>query len=126
MILLDTNYLIRVLVSGTAEADEVSTWLARGEELCTSSIAWYEFLCGPVDGEGVELVRSVLSDRVLPFTPDQAAESARLYNAVGRSRRLRVDAMIAAAALVTDAYLATDNREDFGHFTEYGLRLVDG
>ena len=125
MILLDTNYLIRALVAGTTEADEVSAWLARGEELCTSSIAWYEFLCGPVDGEGIELVRSVVSDRVLPFTADQAAESARLYSAVGRSRRLRVDAMITAAAIVANAHLATDNREDFGHFTAHGLRLVE-
>ena len=125
MILLDTNYLIRALVKGTAEARAVAEWLAAGEDLCASSVAWYEFLCGPVDDEGVDLIRSVLSDRMLPFTADQAAESSRLFNAVGRKRSLRVDAMIAAAAIVTDALLATDNARDFSLFMPFGLRLAE-
>ena len=124
MILLDTNYLIRALVEGSAEADEVSTWLSAAEVLCTSSIVWYEFLCGPVDEDGVEVVASLLSDRVIPFTADQAREAGRLFNACGRQRRLRVDAMIASAAIVAGAALATDNSEDFRAFGSFGLRLV--
>ena len=126
MILLDTNYLIRALVKDAPEARTIREWLTRGESLCTSSIVWYEFLCGPVDEDGIELVSSLLNDRSLPFTADQAAESARLYNSVGRTRRLRVDAMIAAAAIVVNAALATDNTEDFAAFTPFGLRLWPG
>ena len=124
MILLDTNYLIRALVDGTDEAVQVSEWVERGEELCTSAIAWYEFLSGPVDDDGVELIRAILQDRVFPFVADTAAEAARLFNAAGRVRRLRVDAMIAASAIVTGARLATENAADFRIFAGEGLRLI--
>ena len=124
MILLDTNYLIRALIRGTPEAESVSAWLEKGEELCTSSIAWYEFLTGPVDDEGIELIGDVLQDRVLPFVADTAMEAARLFNATGRVRRLRVDAMIAASATMTASRLATENVTDFQSFAEAGLRIM--
>lgn len=123
MILLDTNYLIGMLVRGSLESEQVIEWY-REENLCTSSVCWYEFLCGPVTDESVEIVRGMLRDRVLPFTADQAAESSRLFNAAGRARRLRVDAMIAACALLSDTRLATSNREDFSAFVPLGLELV--
>jgi predicted nucleic acid-binding protein len=125
MTLLDTNYLIRALVEGKAEARRVIEWLSAGEELCTSSVAWYEFLSGPVDDGGVETIRSVLDDRILPFTADQAALSSQLLNATGRKRGLRVDAMIAAAALSANARLATDDARDFSSFLPLGLRLAE-
>jgi len=124
MILLDTNYLIRTLVPDSREAGRVLDWYQGGVELCTSSVAWYEFLCGPVDDEGILIIQSMLSERILPFTADQAAESSRLFNATGRKRTLRVDAMIAAAAIMANAELATDNTPDFEHFLQWGLRLV--
>ncbi|MFW6293389.1 MAG: type II toxin-antitoxin system VapC family toxin [Spirochaetota bacterium] len=124
MILLDTNYLIRALVADTDEGTRVSAWTDSGEELCTASIAWYEFLCGPVDEEGVDIMRAAMADRVLPFTAAVAQESARLFNAAGRRRHLRVDAMIAATAITAGAGLATGNRDDFSAFVPEGLRLV--
>lgn len=124
MILLDTNYLIRTLVPGSIESGKVLEWFQGGEELCTSSVAWYEFLCGPVDHEGVLIVKAILSERILPFTADMAAESSRLFNAIDRKRALRVDAMIAAGAIVANAELATDNTTDFEQFVCHGLRLV--
>lgn len=124
MILLDTNYLIRALIADTDEAARVSAWTDSGEELCTASIAWYEFLCGPVDDEGIDLMRAVTADRVLPFTAAVAQESARLFNAAGRRRHLRVDAMIAATAIVAGATLATENGDDFSAFVSEGLRLA--
>ncbi len=123
MILLDTNYLIGVLVKDSPEARRIRGWL-RSEDLCTTAIAWYEFLSGPVTEEGVSLVSALLRDRVLPFTGDQAQEGARLWNAIGRQRRLRIDAMIAGAAVVTGAVLATSNLEDFELFRDHGLTLV--
>ena len=124
MILLDTNYLIRTLVEGTEEAEQVSNWLDEDQELCTSSVAWYEFLSGPVDDPGVDLIRGVIQDRVLPFTAETAGEAARLFNASGRIRRLRVDAMIAASAITANAKLATENEADFATFASEGLRLA--
>lgn len=124
MILLDTNVLIRMLVQGTAAATQVSRWIATGTDLCTSAVCWYEFVSGPVDEEGVALVSAALADRVIPFTADQAREASRLWNATGRRRRMRVDAMVAAAAIVAGGELATGNRDDFVPFTELGLELV--
>ena len=124
MILLDTNYLIRALIADTEEASRVSTWTDVGEDLCTASVSWYEFLCGPVDEEGIDLMRAVTADRVLPFTAAVAQESARLFNAAGRRRHLRVSAMIAATAIVAGSALATENGEDFSPFVPEGLRLA--
>jgi predicted nucleic acid-binding protein len=122
MILLDTNYLIKLLVQGSPEAEMIKVWYLN-EDLCTSAISWYEFVCGPVNDEGIMVVRSLLHDRILPFTADQATESVRLYNASGRKRNLRVDAMIAASAIVPNAELATGNIGDFAQFVPLGLRL---
>jgi len=124
MILLDTNYLIRALVPDSVESERIVDWFQAGEDLCTSSIAWYEFLCGPVDDEGVLVVQSLLQDRILPYTTDQATESARLFNATGRKRHLRVDSMIAAAAIIAAAELATGNTGHFADFRKFGLKLA--
>ncbi len=124
MILLDTNYLIRTLIPKTPEALRIIDWIQAGETLCTSSIAWYEFLCGPVNNEGIIVVHSLIEERVLPFTADQSAEAARLFNKTGRKRNLRVDAMIASAAIISNAKLATENITDFTYFIPLGLRLV--
>jgi predicted nucleic acid-binding protein len=122
MILLDTNCLINLLVPGSPDASRIRGWYQE-EDLCTATVAWYEFLCGPVDDEGILVARSMLRDRILPYTQDQAAESARLWNLAGRPRRLRVDSMVAAAAIVANATLATANKEDFFIFKAEGLRL---
>jgi predicted nucleic acid-binding protein len=124
VILLDTNVLIRMLVQGTAAAGLVSRWIAAGEDLCTSAVCWYEFVSGPVDDEGVALVTAALADRILPFTADHAREASRLWNARGRQRRMRIDAMVAAATIVVGGELATENRDDFVPFTGLGLELV--
>jgi predicted nucleic acid-binding protein len=124
VILLDTNYLIRFLVKGTKETEFIQHWMQEKVQLTTSSICWYEFLCGPVDEEGILLVSSVLDDHILPFSPAQAREASRLFNSCGRNRRVRVDAMIAAAAIVSESALATGNTDDFAPFAELGLKLV--
>jgi predicted nucleic acid-binding protein len=67
--------------------------------LATPSVMWYEFLCGPVSVREIELIRALLRGGVITYGDPEATEAARLFNATGRSRRLRVDAMIAACAL---------------------------
>ena len=124
MICLDTNYLIRMLIPETREANRVKKWLKHGETLTTSSIAWYEFLCGPVGAEEILTVRSCLQGGIVAFEEGQITEAARLFNATGRARRLRVDAMIAACAVIADIPLATDNKDDFSVFIKHGLILL--
>ncbi len=125
VILLDTNYLIRSLVHKSWEMQRIAEWVTAGEELITSSISWYEFICGPVDDEGVFVVSSLIEDRIIPFSGDQAAEAARLFNETGRKRNLRINAMIAAAAIISHAELATENLGNFRDFTPFGLILAD-
>jgi predicted nucleic acid-binding protein len=124
VILLDTNYLIRCLLADSEEARHVDTWMEHEQPLCTSSICWYEFVSGPVDAEGIEIIRSALSDRILAFDTAAAREAANLFNRAGRPRRLRVDAMIAATAMAAGARLAPANRSDFRAFTLMGLELA--
>lgn len=123
MICLDTNYLIRCLEPDSEEAGRIATWYRRGERLLAPMPAWYEFLCGPVSTEQEEIMRAFLAE-VIPFADAQAREASRLFNAVGRKRSLRVDAMIAATAIVAGARLATGNESDFAPFLAHGLELV--
>ena len=59
MIHLDTNYLIGLAVPGSREAAEVDEWLAAGQTLAVSAIAWSEFLNGPVTLEEISRVEAV-------------------------------------------------------------------
>ena len=123
VICLDTNYLILGLVAESPEAEELVAWSESGERFCAASTAWYEFLCGPVNASQAATMRGVLQS-ILPFGDRQAQEAARLFNATGRKRRLRVDAMIASAATTHQVPLATNNQDDFAEFVPLGLELV--
>lgn len=115
MICLDTNYLILGLVPGSTESVELIGWAQSSVPLVTSSVAWYEFLCGPVSEQQVTVMQSFLA-QIIPFGETEGKEAANLFNSTGRRRALRVDAMIAATAIVAGAKLATNNRGDFAHF----------
>jgi predicted nucleic acid-binding protein len=124
MICLDTNYLIRGLLKGAPESAKLIQWYQSGEVLLSAAPAWYEFLCGPVTELQVNAIRAFLSGGISAFEELQATEAARLFNRIGRIRRFRVDAMIAATAVVAGASLATSNTEDFKVFLPHGLKLV--
>ncbi len=123
MICLDTHYLILGLVPGSHEANQLQAWSEAGERFYAPAAVWYEFLCGPVDTTQVSTMRALMQ-QILPLDEVQAEEAARLFNATGRRRSLRVDALIAASATTRQAPLATHNREDFKLFTPYGLELI--
>jgi len=123
LIHLDTSFLIRALVPGSAQDRELRGWLARGEEVGVSSIAWAEFLCGPVRADVIAAVTRFLAERA-PFLDEDGARAAGLFNAAGRRRGSLLDCMIAAVALRSDAPLATANRADFRPFEREGLKLL--
>jgi predicted nucleic acid-binding protein len=123
MICLDTNYLIRGIAEATSEAEELSGWYRDGEPLITPMPAWFEFLCGPLTEAQEATARAFLA-RIVPFGEREASESARLFNAIGRNRKYRIDAMIAGTALASNARLATNNRDDFAPFVPFGLKLL--
>lgn len=123
MICLDTNYLIRALIPLTEEAIAVENWLGSRKPLCIPAVAWYEFLCGSTEEEE-RLAFALLKGGILPFTPSEAQVAASAFRSLNKPRRLRVDAMIAATAIVSKAPLATNNRSDFEPFLPHGLELV--
>lgn len=123
MICLDTNYLILGLVAGSRESRELAAWYASGERMMVSTLVWFEFLCGPVTAAQIETMRAFVHEMV-PFDESHAMKAADLFNAAARKRSTRVDAMIAATAIVTDSALATNNTDDFRAFLDSGLRLA--
>ena len=123
VICLDTNYLILGLVAGSRESRELAGWIAMGERLVTPTLAWFEFLCGPVTAAQIETMRAFVHE-VVPFGEAHAVVAAELFNAAARKRSTRVDAMIGAIAIVADAPLATNNKSYFRAFRSGGLRLV--
>lgn len=123
MICLDTNYLILGLVKGSQEGQDLVGWMQAGEVLVTPMPAWYEFLCGPVTPAQTSTMRAFIHT-IIAFDEAEAAVAAALFNAAGRKRSIRLDAMIAATAIVTGASLATNNRNDFQPFIPHGLTLV--
>ncbi len=123
MICLDTNYLILGLVKGSQESRDLVGWMQAGEILITPMPAWYEFLCGPVTPAQTSTMRAFVRT-IIPFDEPEAAIAAALFNAAGRRRSIRVDAMIAATAIAKGAALATNNRNDFQAFVPHGLTVL--
>jgi predicted nucleic acid-binding protein len=125
MIHLDTNYLIGMLVKGTSQAQAIDGWLAAGQSLAASAIAWTEFLNGPVTPLETGRTEAVLQSRIVPFGQSEAALAAELFNKTGRRRGSRFDCLIAATAIVAHAEVATVNQSDFKVFVQHGLVLAD-
>ena len=124
MIHLDTNYLIGLPVKGSAVALEVDGWLAAGEAFAASSIAWREFLNGPVTTLDVSRAEAVLESRIIPFGQAEAVLAAQLFNQTGRGCGSRFECLIAATAILAQAEVATVNESDFKVFVPHGLKLA--
>ncbi len=123
MIYLDTSFLIRALSRGSAEERMLRDWVGAGEALGMSTVAWAEFLCGPLDGHEMEWVAAIIGRRG-DFTVVHAETAAHLFNRSGRRRGSLMDCMIAAAALADGASIATANAADFRRFEESGLKMA--
>jgi predicted nucleic acid-binding protein len=124
MIHLDTNYLIGLLVRSSTQALEVDAWLAAGQPLAASAIAWTEFLNGPVTHLEVSRAEAVLQSNIIPFGRSEAVLAAELFNKTGRRRGSRFDCLVAATAIATQAEVATMNQTDFQAFVAHGLKLA--
>jgi len=123
MIHLDTNFLIQTAVAGSSAHERFHTWASALENLNVSSVAWAEFLCGPLDVTAENIARQIFPNPE-PLLPIDAALAAKLFNQTGRRSRSLADCMIAAVAIRCDAKLATINATDFQPFVEYSLTLA--
>ena len=88
-----------------------------------STVAWAEFLCGPLNGAELALAAEIVG-RSRDFTSEHAATAARLFNESDRRRGRFVDCMIAAVAIADGALIATTNETDFRRFEGSGLQLA--
>ena len=123
MIHLDTNVLIALPVLAR-QRHSLTRRIARGEPVATSSLAWFEYVCGPVDDAEQQLVRAAIGGHIMAVDDVIAERAAALFNLAGRKRSLRTDSLIAATAMQAGAELATYNAQDFTAFTEHGLTLL--
>ena len=123
MIHLDTSFLIRALDLGAPEDRKLRGWLGEGQTLGMSTVAWAEFLCGPLARREIKLAATIIG-RHRKFTAEHAAIAARLFNNSGRRRGSLIDCMIAAAALADGAPIATANAPDFRRFEDSGLKMA--
>ena len=122
MIHLDTSFLIRMLKRGSPEARFLES-ADPDEPVVVSTIAWEEFLCGPMEPAEEELALQIV-DGHRDLTFEHAGIAARLFSESGRRCSALSDCLIAAAAIHDGARLATANLADFRRIAGAGLRLA--
>lgn len=123
MIHFDTNALV-ALPQWAREGTDVVSRVVEGETAAVCAVVWYEFLLGPLADDEAGLAHAFIGGRIEPMTEDDADLGARLFNACGRRRNLKTDALIAATAIRANADFVTVNVADFKPFVAHGLRLV--
>jgi len=124
MIYLNTSYLIALVTVHSPVRTQLYHWMTSGEEFSASTVAWSEFLNGPVSVQEARDVSTILQGRLIPFGEPEAVKAAELFNRTGRKRQKQIDCFIAATAICARAPLATRNKKDFGPFVPLGLRLA--
>jgi predicted nucleic acid-binding protein len=111
---LDTSVLVDALTGAKRSARELRRVVERGERIAISTLALYEWLCGPrVETELADQEELFPADQVVPFGPREAARAAELYRSVPRARGREFDLCVAACALVHGASLWTLTPGDF-------------
>ncbi len=123
MIHFDTNALV-ALPHWAEQGLSTLQRVADGESAAISSVVWYEFLIGPVSAEEIRLAHAFVRANVVEIGAEDARLAAELYNATGRRRTLKTDALIAACAIRAGAELLTLNQDDFRPFTGMNLKLA--
>ena len=123
MIHLDTSFLIRMLDRGSAEARFLEA-TDPDEAVVVSTIAWAEFLCGPIEAPERELAQQIVAAIATCRSNTRGSPLVSSTSASGRRQRSLSDCLIAAAAIHDGARLATANLADFRRFASAGLKLV--
>jgi predicted nucleic acid-binding protein len=121
---LDSNFLAAAIAQGSRERATLKRWMSAGETLHVSSMAWAEFVGGPLP-EGALPDIEALVGTSLPSTSEDALHAARLFNATGRRPRSLADCIIAAVAIRSTAESATNDVAHCSRFAEFGLRLAE-
>ena len=124
-ILLDTNALIALSDPSNLLFQAAERALKAGAMACTCSVAWHEYVRGPLNDKDRERVLRVIESRIYSLERKNAEFAAKLFNQTGRRRGSTADCLIAAVAVAYDAELMTWNLSDFKPFEPHGLRMVE-
>ena len=124
MIHLDANFLIGSVNRHSPPAILLKKWLQSRETFAASSVAWAEFLNGPVRSDQIQQVEYLIQGRVISVGRSEAEIASQLFNQTGRRRGSLPDCFIAATAICLRAPLATENQKHFAPFVASGLRLA--
>jgi predicted nucleic acid-binding protein len=96
--------------------------IEQGERILVPSLVLYEWLRGPRLSEELAAQEALFpSESAIPFGPQEAALSAKIYRSLKRPRGREIDLAIAACAIGREAELWTRNLSDFQDIP--GLRL---
>ncbi|MGQ0699258.1 MAG: PIN domain-containing protein [Panacagrimonas sp.] len=123
MIHLDANVLIALPLLAR-QRHALTQRIGKGEPVATSSLAWFEYICGPLAESEQHLVRAAIGAQIVDVDEAVAERASALFNHAGRKRSLRTDSLIAATAILAGAELASYNAKDFAPFTAHGLKLL--
>src|ERR1700722_20348184 len=82
----DTNFLIEATVAASSAHLRFRAWASGGETLAISTIAWAEFLCGPLDATAASMASQIFPNPE-PFLSADAILAANLFNQTGRRSR---------------------------------------
>jgi predicted nucleic acid-binding protein len=122
VILLDTSVLIDSLSGLKPAAPGLRRAIEMGERILIPSLVLYEWLRGPRLPQEIAAQEALFpSESAVPFGPQEAALSAKLYSSLRRPRGREIDLAIAACAIIREAELWTRNAGDFRDIP--GLRL---
>src|SRR5438477_9598448 len=94
MVHFDTNFLIQASVRGSDADVRFRAWADARESFGISTVAWSEFLCGPLDHMAIVVARQVVPNPEAFLVAD-AELAADLFNRTGRRSRSLADCMIA-------------------------------
>lgn len=123
-ILLDTNALIALSDPSDSLFQYTEREIRSGSQACTSSIAWHEYVGGPILDQDRDRALRVIESRIFPLDRRQAELASELFNQTGRRRGSTADCLIAAYAICYKVELLTRNLVDFRPFVPLGLSLA--
>ncbi|MDB2310937.1 PIN domain-containing protein [Opitutales bacterium] len=122
---LDTNALIALSDPHHKMFQAIEASLRRGARASTCSVAWHEYVGGPLLDKDQARALRVIESRMIALERRNAEMATELYNATGRRRGSTADCLIASVAIDTKAELMTLNTSDFKLFVPCGLLLTD-
>jgi predicted nucleic acid-binding protein len=123
--MLDTNAMVALGDATHPIFTAVEREISHGARCSTNSVAWHEFVRGPLSESSKQRLLWILESRILPLDQEDAEIAALLFNRTGRKRASTADCLIAASALRRKQEIVTLNIDDFQPFIPFGLRLLN-